>query len=505
MLKVEDCEAIRRAYFIEGKSIRAIARAFCHGRPAVRAAIARAEPSGYRLKEPRACPVLGPYKARIDALLEENETLPRKQRYTGARIFAVLQAEGYTGSASHVRSYLAQRRRQHKKPQVFLPLAFDPGVDAQVDWGEGAVIFSGRQVTVQLFFMRLCYSRRLFMMAFPSQKQEAFFYGHVKAFAHFGGVPHRISYDNLKTAVLHILSGRNRQEQQAFILFRSHYLFESHFCTPGAAHEKGGVEHGVGFGRRNFLVPLPEVDSFKQLNDHLLAQCRQDDLRTVHGQDRTIGQAFEKESPHLRPLPAHPFDCCVIRPVSLTPYSQVTFETNRYSVPTDTVYTNLVLKAYPFHVDIVHLDGRVASHKRCYQKDQDIFDPVHYLPLLERRPGAFAYAKPMRQWRTTWPPVYERLLCHLKDRWPGSRGIRAFIAVLSLHRDYPPDVMAKAIAQALSYGCAHADGVKLCCHQLLHPERAVRTLCLLHKPHLQAVAGAPADLSVYDHLLERGR
>lgn len=504
MLKVEDREAIRRAYFIEGKSIRAIARTLGHGRSAIRAAIARAAPSEYQIKQPRICPVLGPYKARIDGLLKENETLPVKQRYTGTRIYQVLQSEGYRGSAPSVRCYITKMRRQKRKPQVFLPLSFDPGTDAQVDWGEAQVILSGKQVTVQLFYMRLCYSRRLFMMAFPSQKQESFFYGHVRAFQHFDGVPRRISYDNLKTAVLRILSGRNRKEQQAFIMFRSHYLFDSHFCNPGKGHEKGGVEHGVGFGRRNFLVPLPCVDSFEQLNTHLMQQLRQDDERLVSGQDVCIGDAFEVERGHLLPLPDHDFDCCVIRPVSQNPYAQVIFETNRYSVPTDTLYTNLVIKAYPFRIHILSLNQVLATHPRCYEKDQDIFDPLHYLPLLKERPGAFDHARPMRQWRTSWPPVYEKLLSKLRAKWSDGRGIREFIAILNLHRDYPADVILKAVEQAISYGCPHADGVKLCCHQHLHPERAQQTLCLLHKPHLKEVATASADLSVYDHLLQRG-
>ncbi len=133
MLKVEDREAIRRAYFIEGKSIRAIARTLGHGRSAIRAAIARAAPSEYQIKQPRICPVLGPYKARIDGLLKENETLPVKQRYTGTRIYQVLQSEGYRGSAPSVRCYITKMRRQKRKPQVFLPLSFDPGTDAQMD------------------------------------------------------------------------------------------------------------------------------------------------------------------------------------------------------------------------------------------------------------------------------------------------------------------------------------------------------------------------------------
>lgn len=503
MIKVEKREQIRRAYFVQNKSIRQIAREFKCSRPTVRKAIASAEPATYRLKVPRPAPVLGPYKARIDQLLAENERLPRKQRYTGHKIYKSIEAEGYAGSEPSVRGYIAQRRREKKRPKVYIPLEFDPATDAQVDWGEGMAIIAGELVKVQLFYMRLCYSRRLFMMAFPTQRQEAFFAGHVRAFRHFQGVPHRLSYDNLKAAVQRILEGRNRQEQEAFIVFRSHYLFESHFCTPGQGHEKGGVEHSVGFGRRNFMVPIPDVASFEELNAHLLAECLADDQRRVKGQEVTIGEAWQMEKPHLRPLPERDFACCVTRPVRLTPYSQVVFETNRYSVPVDEAYRNLVIKAYPFRIDILHLERVIASHPRCYGRDQDIFDPLHYLPLLEQRPGAFEHAKPIRRWREDWPPAYERLLSRLRAQWPDGRGVREFVRILKLHRDHPASLVAQAVGQALEYGCAHADGVELCLRQLMKPGSPVSPLDLADWPKLAAVSIQTPDLHCYDQLLGR--
>lgn len=506
MITVQKREKIRWAYFVENKTIRQIAQEFKCSRPTVRKAISSAEPARYTLKVARPAPMLGPYKARIDELLTENERLPRKQRRTGKKIYEAIEAEGYSGSESSVRGYIAQRRREKKKRRVYLPLEFDPGSDAQVDWGEGVAIIAGEQVKAQLFYMRLNYSRRLFMMAFPCQKQEAFFLGHVEAFHYFQGVPQRISYDNLKAAVQRVLEGRKRQEQESFIVFRSHYLFESHFCTLGQGHEKGGVEHGVGFGRRNFMVPLPDVACFEELNAHLLDKCLADDQRQVEGQKVTIGEAWEMEKCHLRPLPAYDFDCCIIRPVVLNPYSQVVLDTNRYSVPTDKAYRNLVLKAYPFRVDILHLNEVIASHPRCYGRQEDIFDPLHYLPLLEQRPGAFEHAKPIRRWRKRWPPVYEQLLARLRGQWPDGRGIREFVRVLKLHGDHPTELVEQAVKQALAYGCAHADGVALCLNQLLHPEAPLPSLDLslsAEQPAWATVGTQSPDLSRYDRLLER--
>jgi len=502
MIKVDERETIRRAYYIEEKSIRQIARELHHSRDTIRKAIAAAKPETYTLRKPRRAPVLGPYKGRIDELLEENESLPRKQRRTGKQIYQVIQAEGYTGSESGVRSYIAAQRRETKKRNVYLPLEFDPGEDAQVDWGEAEVILNSEQVTVQLFTMRLCYSRRLFMMAFPTQKQEAFFAGHVAAFHFFAGVPQRIAYDNLKAAVQRVLEGKNRKEQQQFTLFRSHYLFASHFCTPGQGHEKGRVEKGVGFGRRNYLPGVPEFASFAALNEHLLVCCLQDDARQVDRQPVPIGEAWEMEQPYLLPLPERDFECCVSRPVTLNGYSQVVYETNRYSVPADLAYPQLMLKAYPFRIDILHMDDVIASHPRCHQRQQDILDPLHYLPLVEQRPGAFEHAKPMRRWRESWPPVYERLLMHLKDKWPDGQGVREFVNILKLHHDHPAERVAEAVAHALDYGCGHLDGVRVCLRQLTEPEAPVPALDMVAWPELAGVGTQPVDLTRYDQLLE---
>ena len=261
MIDVESWEQIRRAYYLEQKSIREIERETGHAWRTLKRIIESGEPSKYVLNEGRDAPKLGPYREEISELLKQNQHLPVKQRYTSSRIYQLLREKGFTGSESTVRHYVGQVRKAQRKPAVFLPLTFDPGQDAQVDWGEAQVILAGEQVTAQLFVMRLCYSRRTFVMAFPSQKQEAFFQGHVEAFHHFGGVPRRLTYDNLTTAVQKILQGKERQEQERFLTLRGTYLFDSHFCTPGAGHEKGGVEHGIGFVRRQYLVPLPEVSS----------------------------------------------------------------------------------------------------------------------------------------------------------------------------------------------------------------------------------------------------
>lgn len=507
MLTVVEYERIRRAYYIEGRSMRQIEREMRHSRHTIKKALSHAEPPGYVQQKARRRPVLGPYQARIDELMAQNEQLPRKQRYTGHQIYKELAQDGYQGSESTVRHYIWRQRKAKRRPKVFVPLEYEPGQDAQVDWGEATVILAGQQVTVQLFVMRLCYSRKIFVMAFPSQRQESFFAGHVAAFHHFGGVPHRLSYDNLKTAVKRILRGRRRHQQEQFVLFRSHYLFDSHFCTPGQAHEKGGVEHGLGYARRNFMVPLPEVADFAELNEHLRQACLQDDQRIVARQSQTIYQAWQEEHAHLRPLPEHDYDCCRQRRAKLNPYSQVVVETNRYSVPVDQAEPELWVKLYPFRIEIYDQNRAqpLASHPRCYDRKQDILEPLHYLPLLLRRPGAFEHAKPIRQWRSRWPSVYEKLLHKLQQQWPEGRGVREFIRVLQLHQHYPAQQVQAAVAQALAYGCIHLDGIKLCLTQQQLDPPQFSPLDLTDQPQLQQVGHQAVQLSCYNQLLGEGQ
>ena len=326
MLNVDQKEQIRRAFFIEGKSIRRIARERHHDRRTVRAAIQDAGPSRYKLIQPRPRPVLGPYVAIIDEWLAGDRFSPPKQHHTARRIYhRLVEEKSYTGGESTVRDYVRQHRARQRP--VFIPLSYEPGEDAQVDFGEAMVIMKGRPLTVQLFVGRLCFSKIPFLVASPNQQQEALFEGHDKAFDFFGGVPRTIWYDRMSQAVKKALPGHRPEEQEAFIAFRSHYLFESRFCNPREAHEKGLVENLVGYARRNYMVPIPEVDSYQELNDLLRRRCLAEAGRRLRGETETIGEMWKQEKPNLLPLPAHPFPCCHTVPVRPNRFSMVTFQT----------------------------------------------------------------------------------------------------------------------------------------------------------------------------------
>lgn len=504
MKTVDDYEEIRRAYFIEKQSIRAIHKMLGYDRETIRKAIVQAAPTPYTLKKLREAPVIGPYKPRIAELLAESKKQRRKQRYTAHRIFEILQGEGYAGSEGAVHNYVSRERRKDAYKEKYIPLEFDPGRDGQVDWGEAEVILAGERVTVQLFILRLNYSKVRFVMAFPFQKQEAFFEGHNQAFRFLGGVPRRLTYDNLKTAVYKILTGHNRHEQENFKKFRSYYLFESFYCNPAQGHEKGGVENDVGYVQRNFMAPLLEVGSYAELNARLWKACQDNQQRRVRGQLASVADLLADERSQLLPLPGELFPACVRYPVKPNGYSQVDLDTNRYSVPTEHGNDQLVLRAYPFRVEILFGDEVIATHPRCFGHEQDILNPLHYLNLLEQRPGAFEHAKPLRYWRKHWPQDYDRLLEALRTRLPEGRGVKEFIAVLKLHREYPADQIQEAVHTALELGAASLDGVMLCLRQLqpTQPSQLPALEAERFAP-LAAFGNQPVNLQQYDQLLAR--
>ncbi len=248
--------------------------------------------------------------------------------------------------------------------------------------------------------------------------------------------------------------------------------------------------------------------SFEELN-HLLGQrCLKEDARTVARTHQSIGEAWEEERPQLLPLSPSDYECCDMTTVRLTPYSQVTYETNRYSVPTNRARRSVTVKAYPFQLEVWDGIEMLTSHPRCYEREQDIFDPLHYLSLLEQRPGAFDYAKPLKQWRANWPQSYHRMLSDLREKWPEGRGVQEFIRILQLHQHYEAPLVEQAIEQALSYDCVHLDGVMYCLHQVMEatapPVNVVAPrLDLSDRPALDAIGTQPVDLSRYEQLLKR--
>jgi len=247
---------------------------------------------------------------------------------------------------------------------------------------------------------------------------------------------------------------------------------------------------------------MPKVPSFAALNEHLRQACQRDTQRRMRGETQTVEELWQAEKGQLLALPARDYRACATHAVKANAYSQVAFDANHYSVPTEYARRQLVLRAYPFRVEILFLDRIIATHERCFEREQDLIDPLHYLGLLSQRRGAFEHAVPMRRWRETWPPVYERLLEALRERWPEGRGMREFIAILKLHQEHPAEQIEKAIRAALQHGGANLDSIQLLLRREQAPEGQPGSLDLAGHPRLQGIGEQPGVLEQYDRLLE---
>jgi transposase len=482
---------IRRRVLVDGQSMRAVQREFHLHWKTLRKILDHPEPPGYRQQRPRAKPKIGPYLAVLHQILEDDKKAPKKQRHTATRIFQRLRDEyGYQGGLTAVKDAVRSWRREHA--EVFVPLAHPPG-EAQVDFGEAEVILDGQPTKVALFVMTLPYSDALFCCAYPRECTEAFLEGHARAFEFFGGVPRRISYDNLKIAVAKVTGGRGRELTKEFQRLKSHYLFEAHFCRVRRPNEKGHVETLVGYARRNFLVPVPAVrDGLEPLNDQLVARCRDELGRRPRGKSATKGELLTEERVAFLPAPAEAFAAHRVKPAKASSLSLVRFDTNDYSVPTAYAHRRVTVVAGVDHVRIVADDLAVACHRRRWDRHQVTYDPVHYLALLERKPGALDFAAPLEGWEL---PVCFGVLRRRLEADLGGEGTREFIRVLRLLERAAPAELTAAVQSALGLGAAGYDAVRLILEH--RRERPAGLFCLDGRPHLKLVAVPRPDLAAY--------
>jgi transposase len=496
-------EYIRFLYFQEHRSIREISRMTGHHRKTIRRYLQAPRERREGPAEPRY-PVLGPYLEIINRWLEEDLQVKPKQRHTARRIYHRLREEyGYSGGESTVREYVRKRKRLMGPREVYLPLAFSRAESIQADWGMVTVKVQGEPRQVWMFCARLGYSTDIFVRLYPHSRTEAFLDGLRRAFEHFGGVPAEVVLDNTRTAVKSFVGMIGREETEAFLAFRNYYVFRARFCNPGKGNEKGLVENLVGYARRNFLVPVPEVPStepggLEELNGSLLEACVAKRRRQRSGESRTVGELYEEERSELVALPERPYDCAARQSAKVDSSSRVRFETNAYSVPWQYVHRNVELKAYVDRLAVV-ADGRViAEYRRSYGRHGQFLRIEHYLEILRRKPGALRH---FRGWRENGlPGRYEVLLKTMLEQ---GRKVKEFIDVLILRRDHPePEVVDRAVETALRRHCAHYEAIR----QLTFPEeRKEPTPSLAQLPDgLRVHRVHPPDPTIYRQLVGVG-
>ena len=337
-----------------------------------------------------------------------------------------------------------------------------------------------------------------FVMAFPAETTEAFLEGHTHAFAYFQGVPRTMLYDNTKLAVARILGDGTRTKTRAFTELQSHYLFAEKFGRPGKGNDKGKVEGLVGYARRNFLVPVPRAASWEELNEKLRVQCNQRRERRLRGHQDTIGERFQKDRERLLPLPAAPYEACEKRSTRVTSMSLVRYRANDYSVPVCWGHRQVLVKGFVHEVVICAANEVIARHPRSYEREDMIFDPLHYLALLEQKPNALDQAAPLAGW--ILPEGFPQLRRLMEARL-GKKGKREFVQTLRLLETFPRAEVALAIDDALRMGTISFDAVK---HLLLcRIERRPARLDLEHYPHLPAAQVATTAAADYLTLLSQ--
>lgn len=385
MFAVEIYAAVRDFVLVQGNSRREAARVFGVSRDTISKMCAYSAPPGYRRSQPPKRPKLDPLVPIIDAILKADREAPKKQRHTGKRIFERLRDEhGFKGGLTIVTDYVREARQ--RTAEKFVPLSHPPG-HAQVDFGEAIGVIGGVRRKLHLFFISLPYSDAFFIKAYPAETTEAFLDGHVSAFAFFGSVPQTILYDNTKLAVVKICGDGTRKRTQAFTGLISHYLFTDRFGRPGKGNDKGKVEGLVKNGRRRFLTPVPVAASFDELNAKLEADCLGDQDRHASRQDRTIGERLLEDLTAFRVLPAAPFEACETKACRVTSTSLVRYRRNDYSVPTTHGLRSVIVKGFVDEVVILSGAEEIARHPRSYEPGAFVFDPLHYLALLEQTPA----------------------------------------------------------------------------------------------------------------------
>jgi transposase len=408
-------------------------------------------------------------KRRIDEILRDDQSAPRKQRHTAVAIHRrLVQEENYVGGYDQVRRYVGKNRRRER--ETFIPLSHDPGQRAEADFGHIYVDFPDGRRQVAVLIITWAWSNCSFAIALPSEKVEAILHGTREAFEFFGCVPKELWWDNPKTVVKTIFQGRERELNEKYLALASHYNFEPLFCLPARGNEKPHVENRVKFLQRNWATPLPQVQNLDELNAHLRACYLRDLQRTTSGQRETIGARFAQEKPLTVPLPARGFDAAVCEPRKADKYQTVAWDTNRYSVPRRFAFQTVTVKAYVDRIEIVCSGQVIAQHERCYQSGQQVLDPLHYLATLSRKPACLDHSDVYRNWKL--PAEFTSLREHLETRHGPLPGARQFIRVLQLLAEHPLDRVTEAVRQCRREEVLTAERIIHRCQRLAESAKA---------------------------------
>lgn len=422
MLTVETIGRIRRAHFVQGKTIKEIVRDLRVSRNTVRKVLRSGATAFEYTREVQPHRRLGAWRDRLDGLLTENAGKSARERLSLLRIYEALRELGYAGGYDAVRRYAQgwSKRNDASSAAAFVPLSFAPGEAYQFDWSHEIVVLDGVTTTVKVAHVRLCHSRMPFVRAYPRETQEMVFDAHDRAFAFFRGACARGIYDNMRTAVDAVFVGKDRAFNRRFLQMCSHYLVTPVACTPAAGWEKGQVENQVGTMRGRLFVPRLKFKSYEEMNAWLLDRCVAYAKTQRHPEmaDQTVWSMFEGERGQLVRYMGR-FDGFHATTVSVSKTCLVRFDTNKYSVKASAVGRPVEVCAYADRV-VIKQDGIVVGeHARRFGRNQTIYDPWHYVPVIARKPGALRNGAPFKNW--VLPGAMERVRRKLAAQPDGDR------------------------------------------------------------------------------------
>jgi transposase len=341
---------------------------------------------------------LTPFHEVLEQALKADSHRIKQNRRTGKDLFTQIKADGYGGGYSRVTDFIRDwRGRESKAPHAFVPLKFELGEAFQFDWSEEGLVVGGIYRRMQVSHLKLCASRAFWLVAYPTQGHEMLFDAHTRSFAALGGVPRRGIYDNMKTAVDRVKKGKGRVVNARFAVMCAHYLFDPDFCNVASGWEKGVVEKNVQDSRRRIWLDAQKrkFGSYAELNAWLSERCRSlwTELRHPEHSGFSVAEMLEQERGEMMPMPTV-FDGYVEKEARVSSTCLVRVARNRYSVPCELAGQRVGTRLYPDRVSIVAADAIVASHERQPERDQIHYDWQHYIPLVERKPGALRNGAP---------------------------------------------------------------------------------------------------------------
>lgn len=466
MLRMAQIDYIKDLYENEDLSLREISRRRGHSFQTVQKYAYQENWSAEQLPnlEAENYPNLEQYIPSIDEWMEADRKLPRKQRHTAMRIYhRLVDEQGYQGSYSSVKRYVRKKKFVLKlAAEGYLPLA-QPCGHGQVDFGESLYYDAqGKERKGYALTVNFPQSNKGYTQFFPSQNQECLLEGLKRVFERIGGVPLRLRFDNLSTAVAKVLEGGERELTEGFRRFMLHYRFRADFCNPASGNEKGNVENKVGYSRRNAFVPVPTVTSFEAFNEWLWDWCEKDAQRLHYKYKIPIQELWEADRESLLKLPEYPFPVFRYEVLSVNKYGFAVIDTNKYGLAPTLAGKTVQAKIFFDHVEFYYDHHPVGRYRRSYGRDEELYDWTQYVGTLLKKPGAVEHTRFFKQ----LPQQWQELLAQSRGR-ERKGALRLLDEIV---RDGNAPLCEDALSMAAENGRTDPDSIRQCYYMIAKKE-----------------------------------